>query len=88
MIAQHGYHTIPCAQSGTPPVDFVAYAGDEALGGQFSQWVESLFLAAPALAQLCFHVYNAVALGLAAILAWQTDCNRVRPSCQRHPASE
>jgi hypothetical protein len=59
------------AQSGTVPVDFVAYAGDEALGGQFSQWVESLFLAAPALAQLCFHVYNAVALGLAAILAWQ-----------------
>jgi hypothetical protein len=59
------------AQSGTPPVDFVAYAGDEALGGQFSQWVESLFLAVPLLAQLCFHVYNAVALGLAIVLAWQ-----------------
>jgi hypothetical protein len=59
------------AQSGTAPVDIVAYAGDEALGGQFSQWVESLFLAAPLLSQLCFHVYNAVALGLAAILAWQ-----------------
>jgi hypothetical protein len=59
------------AQSGSVPVDFVAYAGDEALGGQFSQWVESLFLAVPLLAQLCFHVYNAVALGLAAVLAWQ-----------------
>jgi len=59
------------AQSGTVPVDFVAYAGDEALGGQFSQWVESLFLAAPSLALVCFHVYNAVALGLAVVLAWQ-----------------
>jgi len=59
------------AQSGTPPLDFVAYAGDEALGGQFSQWVESLFLAAPPLAWLCFHVYNAVGLGLAIVLAWQ-----------------
>jgi hypothetical protein len=53
------------------PADFFPYAGDEALGGQFSQWVEALFLASPWLAQLCFHVYNAVALGLAAILAWQ-----------------
>lgn len=59
------------AQSGTVPMDFVAYAADEALGGQFSQWVESLFLASPHLAWLCFHVYHAVGLGLAIILAWQ-----------------
>jgi hypothetical protein len=59
------------AQLSSQPVDIFPYAGDEALGGQFSQWVETLFLAAPPLALLCFHVYNAVALGLAVILAWQ-----------------
>jgi hypothetical protein len=58
-------------QLSSQPVDWVTYAADEALGGQFSQWTEALFLASPSLSQLCFHVYNAVALGLAAILAWQ-----------------
>ena len=58
-------------QISSHPVDFLTYAGDEALGGQFRQSVETLFLASPLLAQLCFHVYHAVALGLAAILAWQ-----------------
>jgi hypothetical protein len=58
-------------QLSSQPVDLFPYAGDEALGGQFSQWVETLFLASPPLSQLCFHVYNAVALGLAVPLAWQ-----------------
>lgn len=58
-------------QISSHPVDFLTYAGDEALGGQLSQSVEALFLASPLLAQLCFHVYHAVALRLAAILAWR-----------------
>ncbi len=59
------------AQSSSHPMDFLTYAGDEALGGQLSQSVETLFLASPLLAQLCFHVYHAMALGLAATIAWQ-----------------